>query len=380
MRVASAALGCPVEFVILEGHRALIVAGAGPEAIKPRPHHAAEREILAGSPVAVAPSGTAAFVNLGTTDRPGALFAAAALDTSGVAVLSGVASMLAGNLCPGDGAARIGLDSELALAAEVEEQQRELVRETLDDDRLVMYFQPIVDANNRPVALEALARIQTKTGEIVSPAGFIDAIEGTDLMVSLDSRAFQLSCRAAATLARGVPYPLYVACNFSAKTIAQPNLSKNVLDMIAYFDLSPDQLCIEVTETAVSEAGAHELSELHRAGVRIALDNFGTGYCELSTLRDLPLSSVKIDKSFTAALDKSGTEQAIAATVLELAKSLELTVVAEGVENSRQWRSARSVGIETMQGWFYSPAIPFDEVVSLLLGVQVERTPAGSPA
>ena len=367
IKVAMSALGCSVEFVVLEEHRALVVAGVDGQTLKPRPPHPCEHDILAGLPVGIGPRGTAVAVELGIHERPGALFAAATLDTSGLAILLSLASMLAGNLGSPESTARKGFDYDLAVAAEEETKQRTLVQDTLANDHLVMFFQPIVDLENRPVGVEALARVRTEKGEIVAPSGFLDAIDGTDLMVGVDRQAFALSCRAATALARKiVDRRIYVACNFSAMTLSQPGLAEHVLFTIQSHGLAPDQLCIEVTETAVFQAGADELSTLRKKGVRIALDNFGTGYSELSGLRDLPLSGVKIDRRFTAALDKSGTERAIAATIVELARSLGLDVVAEGVENVRQWRAARSLGIERMQGWFYSPAVPFNELVNLI--------------
>lgn len=251
--------------------------------------------------------------------------------------------------------------------AEVERQrrERELVQRTLDHDQMVMFFQPLVDADSQPIGVEALARLKTSTGDIVTPAGFIDAIDGTSLMVKLDGRAFEMSCRAAKILGQRFPgRHMYVSCNFSATTLREPNLAENVLTTICNQKLRPDRLCIEVTETAMSEAGTEQLEAIRAAGVRVALDNFGTGCTQIAGLKDLPLTSVKIDRSFTAALDKSGTERAIATMVVELAQSLGLDVVAEGVENSRQWRTARDLGIEKMQGWFYAPALPFDELLA----------------
>lgn len=258
----------------------------------------------------------------------------------------------------------------LATSGASADAQRRVVRNTLDSDRLAMYFQPIVDARNRPVAVEALARIVTADGEVHSPGKFLTAIEGTDLMVNFDRQALVLSCVAAQALAREThDHPLFVSCNFSACTLEQPGLAIRVLETIRQHNLAPSQICIEVTENAIFEAGVDELANLRQAGVRIALDNFGTGYCELSSLKTLPLSMVKIDRSYTAALDKSGSERALATTILSLAQSLKLAVVAEGVENGRQWRTARDLGLNRMQGWFYSPALPFDELLALLRSV-----------
>ena len=125
----------------------------------------------------------------------------------------------------------------------VVEAQRHLVRQTLDEDRLVMYFQPIMDLKNRAIGVEALARVRTKAGEILPPAAFLGAIEGSNLIVNLDRQAFELSCRAATLLKRTLPFqPMFVACNLSATTLAQPDLAHHVLTAIRSHDLLPSQL------------------------------------------------------------------------------------------------------------------------------------------
>ena len=262
-------------------------------------------------------------------------------------------------------------DAELAVAAEIAQYRRNLVRTALERDLVAMYFQPIVDAErDRIVGVEALVRCIAADNEVVGPAGFLDAIEGTSLAVGLDHRAFELSCQAAAALRCATPdRPIWVACNFSAPTLMQPDLVATVLGSIERYGIDPDQICLEVTETSAFRAGAATIGALRQLrdhGVGIALDDFGTGYSSLSHLRDLPLSTVKIDKTFVNKLDANGTERVIAAAVAELAESLGFAVVAEGVETSSHLRAAREVGFRNLQGWHYAPAVSLDELLKLL--------------
>ncbi len=258
-------------------------------------------------------------------------------------------------------------DQTLATVVEVEQQQRNLVRDALDDDRLVMHFQPIVDAAGQAMGIEALARCFDDDGNIVEPAGFIDAIDDTSLIVRLDHEGFKQSCELAAKLANNpATSQLFVAANFSAMTIAQTGFARTVLETIRHAGAPPSSLCVEVTETAAFEAGRRSidaLRELDDAGVRIVLDDFGTGYSSLSHLRDLPLSSVKIDRSFVCALSQPGTERAIASAVHNLAESLGFSVVAEGVETADDLQAVCDLGVTAMQGWYFAKALLAEDLL-----------------
>ena len=127
--------------------------------------------------------------------------------------------------------------------------------------------------------------------------------------------------------------------------------------------MSPDQMCVEVTESAAFESGgrsADALNELQQRGYRLALDDFGTGYSSLAHLRDLPITSVKVDRSFVAQLGAHSSERAIAEAVVTLAHDLGLGIVAEGVETIEQARQVKDMGFQTSQGWHYSKALPID--------------------
>jgi len=244
--------------------------------------------------------------------------------------------------------------------------QRSLARETLDNDNLVMHFQPIVDEESRVVGVEALARLQISEDEVVSPGDFLDAIDGTDLVVRLDLQALALSCKAAATLVEELGEAPYVSCNFSAQTLSLPEIAQLVAAVIDRHGVDRSQLCIEVRETAVLDADLGEIRRLREAGIGFALDNFGSGSCSLEALQELPLTSVKVDRWFTSSLDGRGNRYNLALTVLEMAQSLGVPVIAEGIENARQWRSARSHGLHIMQGWLHSKPMPLAELSEML--------------
>ncbi|MDJ0769606.1 MAG: EAL domain-containing protein [Ilumatobacter sp.] len=259
-------------------------------------------------------------------------------------------------------------DSDLAAAVGREQSQRRLLREILEDDRLVMHFQPILDAaSETAVGYEALARCVDDNGDLVGPSAFMDVITPTGLLWDLDRAAFALSCRAAAELGRLSPgSPPVVACNFSAISLVQADLVDVVMETASEAGIQPSQICIEITENAALKAGESTLCGLRalRAnGFALALDDFGTGYSSLAHLRDLPLTAVKVDRSFVAELTARSAERAIARAIVDLATVLGLDVIAEGVETAEQLEQARGLGFSAVQGWYYSQALPLDEII-----------------
>ena len=262
-------------------------------------------------------------------------------------------------------------DDHLAQAAEEEQRQHEMLRNALERGGLVMHFQPIIDSDNSDtVGFEALARCRLADGALVGPDSFLDAANSSGLVWELDRKAFELSCQAAATLRRVRPdRTLLMSCNFSALSIVQSAFVREITDTVARHGMSPSDFCIEITESTAFEAGdlaMTALRELHSLGFVLALDDFGTGYSSLAHLRDLPLATVKVDRSFVSRLERGTTERAITEAVVHLARTLDLSVVAEGVETIEQLRQVRELGFRFIQGFYYSPARPLSEVLLTL--------------
>jgi diguanylate cyclase (GGDEF)-like protein/PAS domain S-box-containing protein len=260
-------------------------------------------------------------------------------------------------------------DQALADAVEMEAAQQQFLRDALREERLVMYFQPLVQAHSETIlGYEALARIRMADGEIVGPDMFLAPHLPADLMYALDSAAFDQSCAAAAELALMMPdLPPYVACNLSATTLSHPGLIDMVVNTTTRHLVQSSQICLEVTESAAFSSGPiafDNLTILHGSGFKVALDDFGTGYSSLVHLRDLPIDTVKVDRSFVSRLADHGSERAIVAAITTLARNLGLGVVAEGVETAEDLVHAEEIGFDTMQGWYYSKAVPLGEVLA----------------
>lgn len=259
-------------------------------------------------------------------------------------------------------------DTALEVATEIEDRQRRMLRYALDNDGIVMHFQPLVDSRSgKTIGFEALARCLDVEGTLHGPGAFLDSIAGSGLVWELDQHAFGLSCAAAAVIGAVVTdNPPIMSCNFSPLSIIQPDFVSFVVRTARGAGVQPESICIEITESAAFAGGPSSLGAvqaLHEAGFSLALDDFGTGYSSLSHLRDLPLTSVKVDKSFVDKLIEDGSERAIAQAVVGLAKDLGIGVVAEGVETERQLTAARELGFSVIQGWHYAAAMPLDDLL-----------------
>ena len=265
-------------------------------------------------------------------------------------------------------------DDQLAAATECAQRQHEMLRNALERDGLVMHFQPLVDCESGTVvAYEALARCRLSNGTLVPPSGFLDAAVSSGLVCELDRKAFDQSCAAAAVLQRVRPgASLVMCCNFSALSVAQAAFVDEVLGTITRHGLDPRSICVEITESTAFDAGndaVDGLRQLRDRGVHLALDDFGTGYSSLAHLRDLPLATVKVDRSFVARLEDGRTERAIIEAIVRLAETLDLAVVAEGVETADQLARVRELGFRIVQGHYFSPARPLAEVIEQMTTV-----------
>lgn len=231
------------------------------------------------------------------------------------------------------------------------------LRDALADDALHIHYQPKIDLETGCVAgAEALVR-WNHAGRMISPAEFIPIAEETGLIIDLGYWVLTQVCRDTASWHRRLP-GLSIAVNVSARQLAERDFADRAIAIVRRAGLSPSMFTLEVTESVVMRDVANQmvvLNALRLAGFRIAVDDFGTGYSSLSYLRQLPVTMLKIDRSFVN--DVPG-DAAIAATVIALGKKLGLTTVAEGVETQEQYDWLRQEGCDQAQGYLISRPIP----------------------
>ncbi|WP_432523648.1 EAL domain-containing protein [Kineococcus sp. SYSU DK006] len=235
-----------------------------------------------------------------------------------------------------------------------------------------LHYQPEVDTRSgRLVALEALLRWTRPGIGPVSPADFIPAAEAGGFIVELGRRVLDEACRQLAAWRARHPAAreLTVWVNVSAHQLGDGAFVRTVTDALAHHGLPGTALGLEITESAVmadADAARAILAALRGAGVRTAVDDFGTGYSSLSTLRTLPVDVVKVDRSFTSRLGCSPSDQRIVDAIISMAHALDLTVVAEGVEEPQQHRTLRALGCDLVQGYLLGRPVEPARVEDLL--------------
>jgi diguanylate cyclase (GGDEF)-like protein len=242
------------------------------------------------------------------------------------------------------------------------------LRAAVDGGELVLAYQPVVSAvDGACTAVEALVRWAHPTRGLLAPAAFLPLAEETGAIVPLGERVLRAACADAAGWADGFS-PVAVHVNASPTQLAHPRFVELVRESLADAGLAPERLVIEVTETTVldSPVVTATLDELVALGVGVALDDFGTGYSALTTLRSLPISIVKIDKSFVAGVLTHPADQAVVEAIVQMASRLGLETVAEGVESVEQQAFLQAAGIDALQGYLHLPPAPLAEFTAWL--------------
>ncbi|WUR61169.1 EAL domain-containing protein [Micromonospora chokoriensis] len=250
-----------------------------------------------------------------------------------------------------------------------------------DAGEITMYYQPqIAIATGEVVGVEALLRWRHPRRGMVDPEELIRVAEQSAVMRLLTRRVVddvveQLAKWSAAGIG------LRAALNVSVRDLHTGEIADQIADRLARYQVPAERLQVEITEGALMADPRRVLatiSHLHRIGVAIALDDFGTGYSSLQHLRRLPLSEVKVDRSFVLGMADDADDAAIVRSMIELAGALGLRVVAEGVEDERTWRMLHAAGCDAAQGWFYARPMPAEELVTWLARYRPVR-PSGPP-
>jgi diguanylate cyclase (GGDEF)-like protein/PAS domain S-box-containing protein len=246
------------------------------------------------------------------------------------------------------------------------------LRNALERQEFQNFYQPIVSLESgRIIGFEALLRWRHPTRGLLQPVEFIPVAEDTGMIRELGWWNLQEACRqiSAWNTTRSPGPPLTISVNLSVKQFLQPNLVADIGELLREVGVPPDALKLEITETTImanSTATLDMLLQIKSLGVQLSADDFGTGYSSLSYLQHFPLDTLKIDRSFTKALGQDGDSIEIVRTILPMAKSLHLNVIAEGVETAEQLAILRKLQCEYAQGFFFSHPLPADKAGALL--------------
>ncbi len=254
------------------------------------------------------------------------------------------------------------------------------LRHAIERDELELLYQPIVRlADGRVVGAEALLRWHRDGHGVVLPADFIPVAEETGMIVPIGTWALEhalAELRALTRLHGTTDWPL-LAVNLSALQLRLPASLEMVRQAIRASDVDPSMLSLEITESALMgdfDTSVSAMRALRELGVRLAVDDFGTGYSSLAYLKQLPVDSLKIDRSFIHGLPDDQHDRSITQAIITLGSSLGLTIVAEGVETVEQWIALDELGCTVGQGFLWSPPIPASAFAPLITGLRRQST------
>ena len=254
------------------------------------------------------------------------------------------------------------------------------LRRALERDELRVFFQPVVSISDaRPLGVEALLRWQHPERGLVPPDDFIPLAEETGLIIPIGRWVLREALRERARWEAALPRhaPLRLAVNLSARQLSDPTLVAEVAGALSDCGAAPSSLILEVTESVLMQdieslATLHALREM---GISLHVDDFGTGYSSLAYLKTLPVDALKVDRSFVDGLGTTPEDLSIVTTVISLARTLSLAVVAEGVETELQLGVLRELGCDYAQGYLFARPLPYDQLVAWL--ARTAPTPAG---
>lgn len=244
------------------------------------------------------------------------------------------------------------------------------LRIALAEQQFEVFYQPQYDAQSITiVGVEALLRWRHPTKGLLTPDVFIEVAESTGLILSIGNWVLMQACLQVREWQKTSGCAYRIAVNLSASQFTQSYLLDTIKNTLDVTDLPPETLELEITETAMLKDTAETiplLFSLKKLGVRLAIDDFGTGYSSLSYLKNFPIDTLKIDRSFVEEIVSNTKDCAIAQTIVQLADNLQLCTIAEGVETSDQAEVLRKLGCAEFQGFFFSHPMPAQQLRLLL--------------
>ncbi len=258
---------------------------------------------------------------------------------------------------------------EVELRLEIEKELKTAIRSA---DEFTLFYQPQYAATGECIGAEALLRWNTAQRNLSCPSMFIPVAEDTGLMLELGRWVLFRACSQLRELQEScVPNTFKrISVNVSAAQFNQGNFLNDLINAIDQTGINPNMLCIELTESSliknVSDT-VRKMGELRKLGIQISVDDFGTGYSSLAYLSQFPISALKIDQTFVRNLHENKGNNAIVETIMSLGDSLNLSIIAEGVECREELDALQSLGCEYYPGFLFKPPLPYDQLLPLAL-------------
>ncbi len=257
--------------------------------------------------------------------------------------------------------------AEMNAAADNYFQIESDLRRAVDRDEFEVHYQPVINLKTRlATAYEVLVRWRHPVKGLLSPANFISVAEESGLIGEIGTAVLRKACAQLRTwLDQGLQPPV-LALNLSPIQFNDPGLSDSICRVLNEYQLTPERLELEITETVIMQDGElalGTLQELSARGFRLSIDDFGTGYSSLAYLKRFPVDTLKIDRSFITDMTSNENDRAIVTAIIALANSLRLLVIAEGVETAEQFAALTALGCDFAQGYFMARPMPAEQIV-----------------
>ncbi|MDJ1181249.1 EAL domain-containing protein [Roseofilum sp. BLCC_M91] len=244
------------------------------------------------------------------------------------------------------------------------------LRTALDEQQFKLVYQPIIDLETQSITgFEALIRWQSPKRGFVRPDEFIPLAESTSLIVPIGQWVIQTGLEALTKIQKRVNHPVSMSFNIASRQIEEPNFLEFLLDCAEKYRLDYQQVKLEILERTLfdSERAIAWVQQCHALGFPLVLDDFGTGYSSLQYLNEYNLNTLKIDKSFVQGMNVESNNKScsICQAIVNLSKTLGMTVVAEGIETDEHLQALKSFGCTYGQGYFFSRPVPLEEAIAL---------------
>jgi EAL domain-containing protein (putative c-di-GMP-specific phosphodiesterase class I) len=240
----------------------------------------------------------------------------------------------------------------------------------VENQELQLYYQIQVDENYTPIGAEVLLRWQHSTIGMVSPAQFIPLAEETGLIVPIGLWVLETSCAQLKLWENNSRVSsLVLAVNVSVRQFREPNFVAEVRRIIEINKIDPSRLKLEITESMIVDnvdATISTMQELKGLGIKFSMDDFGTGYSSLSSIKRLPLDQLKIDQSFVRDIQTDAHDKVIVRTIIAMAESMHLNIIAEGVETEVQRSLLALKGCSNYQGYLFGKPVPIEQFEALI--------------
>ena len=244
------------------------------------------------------------------------------------------------------------------------------LKEAVFENNFLLYYQPQYYAGNRKRrGVEALIRWKDGNGRMISPAKFIPIAEKNGTIIPIGNWVLEQSIRTFSEWRNRYGVPFVLSVNISALQYQKEDFVETLLNIIHKYDVDPDEIELEITESILIDdfsAVTEKMQLLKEYGIRISLDDFGTGFSSLSYLKKLPINTLKIDKSFTDTLLTDSATRIITESIVSMVKSLGFESIAEGVEEEQQYKYLRAVGCDIIQGYLFGKPLSQEEIEQLL--------------